>query len=137
MEAIMIQTRKLALVFCVFIALGIAGQQGCAKAPPTLGPAGVTAFQNQQIQKSLDTIRDIAIDANATAPPVLTTDTTRKVVTWHKSAITVLHARGAGWVSTLTTSLDELSRNLPAAEQKTLAPYIALAKTLLNEVTRS
>jgi ABC-type branched-subunit amino acid transport system ATPase component len=133
----MIRTGKLAVVFCLFVAVGLIGQQGCAKAPLSLSPAGVTAFQNSQIQKSLDTIRDIAIDANATTPPVLDTTTTRKVVTWHKSAITVLHARGAGWVSTLTTSLDELSRNLPAAEQKTLAPYIALAKTLLNEVTRS
>jgi hypothetical protein len=133
----MIRTGKLAVVFCLFVAVGLIGQQGCAKAPLSLSPAGVTAFQNSQIQKSLDTIRDIAIDANATTPPVLDTATTRKVVTWHQSAITVLHARGAGWVSALTTSLDELQKQLPASERKTLAPYIALAKTILVEVAPS
>lgn len=117
--------------------IGLVFQQGCAKTPPNLSPAGVTAFENHEIQKSLDTIRDMAIDANATQPPLLTTETTRKVVTWHQSAISVLHARSAGWVSTLTTSLDELLKNLPDGERKTLQPYVALAKTLLIEVTRS
>jgi hypothetical protein len=95
---------------------------------------GATAFQSHQIQNSLDTIRDVAIDANATTPPLLATATAHKVVTWHQSAITVLHARGSGWVALLTTSLDELSKDLPAAEQHTLAPYIALAKAILAGV---
>ena len=97
----------------------------------------MTAFESHEIQKSLDTIRDIAVDANATTPPVLTTATTRKVVTWHESAITVLHARGAGWVVTLAASLDELLKNLPADERATLLPYVTLAKTILLGVTKS
>jgi hypothetical protein len=134
MEAMMIRPNKLAIVFCVFFALGVALDQGCAHTPPNLSPTGATAFQSHQIQNSLDTIRDVAIDANATTPPLLATSTTRKVVTWHQSAITVLHARGSGWVALLTTSLDELSKDLPAAEQHTLAPYIALAKAILAGV---
>jgi hypothetical protein len=133
----MIRTGKLTVVFCLFVAVGLIGQQGCAKAPLSLSPAGVTAFQNSQIQKSLDTIRDIAIDANATTPPVLDTATTRKVVTWHQSAITVLHARGAGWVVTLAAGLDELLKNIPAEERQTLLPYVTLAKTVLIGVTKS
>jgi hypothetical protein len=134
MEAMMIRPNKLAIVFCVFFALGVALDQGCAHTPPNLSPTGATAFQSHQIQNSLDTIRDVAIDANATTPPLLATATARKVVTWHQSAITVLHARGSGWVALLTTSLDELSKDLPAAEQHTLAPYIALAKAILAGV---
>jgi hypothetical protein len=136
MEERMIRPNKLAIVFCVFFALGVALDQGCAHTPPNLSPAGATAFQSHQIQNALDTIRDVAIDANATTPPLLDTATTRKVVAWHQSAITVLHARGVGWVSALTTSLDELQKQLPAAERKTLAPYLALAKTILAEVSK-
>jgi len=123
-----------AVVLAAFIALC---HQACAKTPVNLSPAAVTAFESHEIQKSLDTIRDIAVDANATTPPVLTTATTRKIVTWHESAITVLHARGAGWVVTLAAGLDELLKNIPAEERQTLLPYVTLAKTVLIGVTKS
>lgn len=130
----MMKTRALLVTFMLFFALGLAGQQGCTKAPPTLSPAGVVAFQNHQVQRALDLIRDTAHDANATVPPVLSTDTARKVTLWHKSAITILHARGEGWREIVKTSLEGLERSLPDAEKAKLTPYIALAKTLLSEV---
>jgi len=108
---------------------------GCTNnPPPNLSPAATTAFQNTQIQKALDLIRDVAQDANATTPPVLSTNTARQVTLWHQSAITVVHARGAGWQSAVFTSLDELATHLSAADKPRLVPYIALAKTLLAEV---
>jgi len=132
----MIRTKLLIVPFVLFFAIGLAGQQGCAKAPPTLSPVGVTAFQNLQIAKALDTVRDIAVDANATTPPVLSTSTTRSIVTWHKGALQVLNARSAGWPTTIATSLDAVVGNLPAKERDTLAPYVTLAKTILQEATR-
>lgn len=115
----------------------IAFTTDCAKAPPTVTtPQGIVAFQNLQVQKALDQVRDIAVDANATTPPVLSTDTTRKVVTWHKAAITTLHARTNGWQAALLTGLDELTKGLPAKDQQVLAPYIELVKVILQGVIR-
>jgi hypothetical protein len=137
MEAMMIRPNKLAIVFCVFFALGVALDQGCAHTPPNLSPVAVTAFQNLQIAKALDTVRDIAVDANATTPPVLSTSTTRAIVSWHQGALQVLNARAAGWPATIAASLDAVVSNLPQAERATLAPYVALAKTVLNQVSHS
>jgi hypothetical protein len=120
--------RTLILILCLSVVPACANH-----VPPTLSPAATVAFQNTQVQKALDLIRDVAHDANATVPPVLSTATTRQVTLWHQSAITVLHARGAGWQAAVTASLDELSTHLPAARPR-LAPYIALAKTLIQEI---
>ena len=109
----------------------------CAKAPPTVTtPQGVTAFQNLQIVKALDAVRDIAVDANAQQPPILSTNATRTVVTWHKSALLTLNARQAGWQGLLATSLDEVVSHLSPKEQQLLTPYVTLAKTIVQEVTK-
>jgi hypothetical protein len=136
MEAMMIRPGKLAIVFALFFALGLAGQQGCAKAPPQLSPVAVTAFQNLQVAKALDAVRDIAIDANATTPPVLATSTTRAIVSWHKGALQILNARAAGWPAVIATSLDAVVANLQPSERDLLGPYVTLAKTILQEATR-
>ena len=128
--------RVFVIPFVVACLVGTLWQQACAKAPPSLTPVGVTAFQNLQVLKALDVIRDIAVDGNTTVPPVFTTDTTRKVVTWHKAAITTLNARGAGWPQTLAAGLDGVLSGLPAAEKQTLLPYVTLAKTILQEVSK-
>ncbi len=105
----------------------------CAKAPPQLSPVAATAFQNHQIQRVLDLLRDTAIDGNATTPPVISEPVTRKVVTWHRDALLTLHARAEGWKATLTTGLDELLNDLSAADQQKFTPYVALAKVLIQE----
>jgi hypothetical protein len=132
----MMQPRKLALVFCLFFAAGLALEQGCAKTPPTLSPAAAVAFQNLQVQKSIDTIRDVAIAANATEPPLISTPSTRTIVTWHQSALVVLKARETGWVSIVSTSLDEALKHLKPEERSTIGPYVTLAKTILHEATK-
>ncbi len=106
----------------------------CAKAPPTLTPAGATAFQNTQIQKALDLIRDIAQDGNATTPPAISTAAARAVTTWHQAAIITIHDRASGWKATVETGLDQLVMQLAPNEQMLLSPYVALAKTLLKEL---
>ena len=107
----------------------------CAKTPPTVTtPQGITAFQNLQIYKTLDLIRDIAIDANDTEPPILRTDVTRKVVSWHKSALTLIHARAEGWRAVILNGLDGILRTMSDDERSVFSPYVALLKTIVESV---
>jgi len=109
---------------------------GCAKAPPNLSPAANQAFVSLQVQRALDTIRDIAQDGHAATPPVFTEATTRAVTNWHTAAITVVHASAAGWPAAVVASLDQLLVVLPPGERTTLTPYVLLAKTVLGQVLR-
>lgn len=107
---------------------------GCAHPPPNLTPAANQAFTQHQVQGALDELRDIAQAANATTPPLLSTDTTRKITTWHAQAITLIHDATAGWPTLVATSLDVALADLPPNEARVVAPYVPLIKTLLKEV---
>ena len=76
--------------------------------PPNLTPEGSAAFQKTRVIKSLDVLRDFAIDAEAQTPKVLSTDTTRRVVTYHQSALRVIQSTDAGWAAAVKASLDEV-----------------------------
>jgi len=104
--------------------------------PPNLSPAGVAAFNNTRIIKGIDVLRDVAILANAQNPPLITEANTRKLVTWHRSALLLINSSTAGWPATVQTGLDELLKDLPPAESRTLGPYVALVKTLLGEALK-
>lgn len=107
---------------------------GCQHAPPTLTPAAQLAFQGTRAIKGLDLLRDFAVDANAQIPPVISTDTTRKIVIYHRSAITLIHDVPNGWKATVLTGLAEVVRDAPAGEAQKFAPYVGLLKGLLAEV---
>ena len=107
---------------------------GCAHTPPNLSPAAQTAWKQHEIQKDLDLIRDLAQDANARVPPLISTNTARAVTLWHKSAIMLVHDAAQGWRLTVLAGLDELRTNLPAAEYQVIAVYVELAKTVLRSV---
>lgn len=122
------------VVVCSFwIFIGMALSQ-CAKVPPNLSPPAVKAFHQHEVQKVLDLIRDIAQDGNTTVPPVVSLETARKVTLWHQSAISIVHAAGGSWQALVATSLEELLKNLSDADRAVLAPYVALARTILAEV---
>lgn len=106
----------------------------CASAPTSLTPAGIEAFNKTRVIKGLDVLRDTAIEANKTVPPLISTDTTRKVVTYHRSTLIVINTSGVKAIT--LTSLDELIKDLPKSEADLLAPYIALTKVIINEVTK-
>ena len=126
-------TRRFHLSLALVILLAV---PGCVHAPPNLSPSGVAAFNATRVVKALDVLRDFAVDANAQIPPLLSTATTRKVVTYHRSAVTTIGAVPSGWVPVVTTGLDEVLRDLPDTERATLTPYVALVKTLILEVSR-
>jgi hypothetical protein len=107
----------------------------CAQnAPPNLSPQAVVAWQATKVIHALDIVRDIAVDASNTTPPLVAHDTMLKIVAWHKTAITVAHDSPSGWAQTIKTSLMSTRTLLTPAEHKQLDIYFSLAVTLLNEV---
>ena len=109
---------------------------GCAQAPPNLTPEASIAFQAMRAVKVLDLLRDIAIDAHAQVPPLLAETTTRKVVLYHQSTVKIIQASPGGWTAIALSGLDELVNNLSPPDKALLAPYVALVKTIIQEVTR-
>jgi hypothetical protein len=119
------------------VALCLGSMSACANnPPPTLSPAASLAFQNTQVIKALDQLRDIAIAANAQTPPLVSTEDTRKVVTYHESALRIIDANRSGWKSAVQTGLDELVKGLPPPTATRLTPYTDLIKTVLQEVVQ-
>lgn len=124
------------LVLSLLAIVGHAGMTAyaCVHAPATLSPAGQQAFNNTRVIHGLDLLRDTAIAANAQNPPVLSTATTRKIVTYHESALKEINALGSGWKAAVSTGLDEAAKDLPIKESMLLAPYFSLVKALLAEI---
>jgi hypothetical protein len=125
---------RLRLVVCVFLLC----LPGCAaNRPPNLSPTGIAAYTNTRIIQGIDVLRDTAVLANKQQPPLLSEATTRQVVLWHRSALQLINTDTAGWPALVQTGLTEVLSRASPAEAQTLAPYVALIKTLLTEVTRS
>lgn len=108
-------------------------QTSCAgNAPPNLTPQAQTAFRNTQVIKALDLLRDTAVAANALQPPLVSTDTTRKIVTLHASSLKLIDASSTGWALAVAQSLHELQAQLPDAEKSILGPYLSLGAAALK-----
>jgi hypothetical protein len=108
--------------------------QSCATAPPTLGPEAARDFQKTRVIKALDLFRDFAIDGEKATPQVVSTDTTRKIVTYHQATLKIMDAAGTDWKTLVVASLDALPPTLPEKDRPKVAPYVALVKTILLEV---
>ena len=109
-------------------------QQGCAKAPPTLSPAGRAAFQAQQAVRVLDVIRDFAVAANDQTPPIVARNDMRKIVEFHQQVVRTIRAVPDGWKPIALTALDQLKADLPPPTWKLLQPYVALLTAVIQEV---
>lgn len=118
------------LNLAILLALAI----GCGGVPAPLGPQASVAWRNTRVIKALDLVRDVAVDANAQVPPLVSTEVTRKIVTWHRASLQLIQVSDTGWRPTVAASLEELQKQLPADDRVRLAPYLALAKTLILEV---
>lgn len=104
----------------------------CPARPPNLSVAARHAFTNTQVVKVLDLVRDSAVSANAMTPPLVSTETTRKIVQFHASTLKVIDATTTGWQKTVQQSLQAIYDNLPPAERTLLAPYINLGLDTLK-----
>lgn len=110
-------------------------QLNCAnKAPANLTPNATAAFYGTQVIKNLDRFRDVVIDGNKSTPALFSTETTRKVVVYHKAAITIVHDAPNGWKAGVQSGLQQLSLALAPEERQVAMPYIQLLNTVLNEV---
>ncbi len=123
--------------YVVYVVLALA--MGCAKAPPSLSPRGQAAFYAQRAVDILDVLRDAAIAAHD--QKLITEDSARQVVLYHKAALTTIRHVPDGWLQTVRAGLAELRGRLvesgPRAHDVTLAPYLALADTVLNEIAKA
>lgn len=106
----------------------------CASAPPNLTPHATQAFYNTRVENVLNLLRETAVSAHAQTPPMLSTPIFRRVVLYHESSIKIMHAAGSGWQPAVLAGLDELPKDVTPAEKQLLAPYLALAKTILQEI---
>jgi hypothetical protein len=124
------------LALTALLTASILTMEGCKHIPPNLNPQATAAWYGTQVIRNLDLLRDIAQDGSATTPPVISIVTARKVTLYHESAIKTIHSIPLGWQSIVSSGLDELAKDLPKAEAQQLGPYIALAKTVIQEATR-
>lgn len=119
---------------CVFVLCLALSAVSCTHAPPTLTPKATEAFHGTEAIKGLDLLRNFVVDANKQIPPLISTPTMLKVVKYHRSALVLIHDIPNGWKATVLTGLDEVVKDLPAAESQKLIPYIALIKGIVQEV---
>jgi len=104
------------------------------KPPLNLSPQAREAWYATRVIQALDVLRDTAIDANAQTPPLVSTLTTKKIVTYHKSAITFIHEIPGGWKASVVAGITEVENNLSLKEYELLKPYTQLVKAALSEV---
>lgn len=105
----------------------------CASVP-VRSTAAQQAYDATRVIQVLDLLRDAAIAANSSTPSLLSTTTTRNVVLFHETAITVIHAVPSGWKSAVVAGLDVLVKSFNSAEQKLLQPYVSIIQTVLQEI---
>ncbi len=120
---------KRLLIACV-LACSLSACSGNAQ--PQLTPAGQVAVSATQVIKALDVIRDTAIDLNAQVPPVLSTATTRKIVSFHESAVKTILAAPSGWKQTVTAGIGQLQSDLAPIDWTRIKPYVDLVVALIG-----
>lgn len=115
--------------------LPTAGCSAVTKAPPTLSAQATTAWYGTRVIRVMDLLRDTAIDAAKTKPkPLVSHQTMIQVVTWHRTAIDIVHASPLGWQRAVLAALDGLKNQVQAEDKPMLAMYIALVENTLREV---
>lgn len=129
----------IALVLLVWMASVAASCNRGAAPPPNLPAPAKAAWYAHEVGKATDMVRDFAHDANATMPPLISEETTRKINDWHRSMVMVLDtadkaATPGGWKTTVGTSLDALEQSLPSADSVRLKKYFDLVRAVLKEV---
>lgn len=106
----------------------------CAKAPPTLSPAGAAAFHGARVVNALSVLQDFAIAAEAQNPKLLSTDNTRTVINFVAASVKVIDAVPGGWKPAVYAGLTQLEHDLPPPAWARIAPYVQLLRVLIAEV---
>src|SRR6266550_45349 len=88
------------LIICAVSMQALVQSACAAKAPPSLSPEATTAWYGTRVIKALDLLRDSATSAEAAHPQLLSTETTRRIVLYHRAALQTIHDAPAGWPTT-------------------------------------
>lgn len=138
--------------FAIIVALALL-MASCGPVPAPLTPDAKLAFHATRVVKALDVVRDAAIASNETTPPIISTNSTRTVVLWHRTVVQVIQAVPGGWKTTVKASIFVLTCDVRAydptpayptpppctsqlapAEVVRLAPYVGLVLIVISEV---
>lgn len=120
------------LIFAAILGLVFGG---CAtNEAPATSPQGQAYQKATRVVQSLDVLRDAAVSLNDVRPDLLSTDNTRLIVQFHKSAVKTIAAVPEGWKAIIAVELDNLKTHIPDKEYLRIAPYVALTKALIEEV---
>jgi len=120
----------------VFALVALLGTIGCQPPPPDLTPDAQAAFQATRVVMVLDVVRDAAIAAHDQVPPLMTTNDTRSVVLWHKTAVQTIRAVPIGWKPTVMAGLYALTCDARVLVQTAPQPCVAqLAPAAVQRLT--
>jgi hypothetical protein len=113
----------------LFIVLTFGLVIGCTPPTSVTTPVGKTAYTADQLVNSLGIFQDAAIGANS--QKILSDNSTRLIVTYVKSAVTVIKASPNGWQATVAAGLAQLQKDLPAADLAKYQVYINLINSII------
>lgn len=135
-DAETVSVSKLPPAAMLLLALSLPFLSACGPKPaPVVNPAVTRAQQALQVVKALDVIRDTAVGAAATQPPLLSPHALQLVLVWHESAVKVIDAVPGGWQAAVLAGLDQLKADLPPAEYARIAIYVAAAQAAIGFAT--
>jgi hypothetical protein len=126
------QVRRLSVLLVLVAALGVSVR--CAPPPPNLTPQASVAFQNTEVLKTLDLIRDLAADGAHTG--VISRADALLIVNWHTAAIRIMDARTSNYAVQITTGFDQVLAQLAPPVHERFAPYLTLLRTVLGLLPR-
>lgn len=126
------QVRRVSVLLVLVAVLGVSLR--CAPPPPNLTPQASVAFQNTEVLKTLDLIRDLAVDGAHTG--VISRKDALLITDWHTAAIHVLDARNSNYAVQIATGLDQVLAQLSPPVHQRFAPYLTLLRTVLGLLPR-
>lgn len=136
-----------AYVVAFFFAVSLA--EGCAKAPPTLTPAGTRAYYANEAVVAIGTLQHAAIELNkvqvcgepgtrtaATCHPLLSDANTSQVIDVVAVALKSLKTAPENWFTIANGALDQLGKVLDDTGRAKLKGYVEAARIVLNALPR-
>ena len=121
--------RLLPVVLLVSFTVGFALASACTVPPPTLSPAGQTAFTADQAVVRVNELMNAAIAANSSA--ALDAKTTRLIVTFAVDADQVLAKTPAGYVATVQAAWAATKPQIPTSNPL-IAGAVAAADAVIG-----
>ena len=106
---------------------------GCGPTPaPNLTPQAQTAYQARRVLDVLRVVKDVAVDAEAQNPKLISTADARTIVNWHESLVKAIDAAPNGTKAVVQASLLELQPHVSESTWQKISPYVTLLRSVLE-----